>query len=449
MIIFKDKKVCFLGRGSKIDKDELDKYIIQNEAILVNKIDEAKIIIEGKFTPPNLEDSIYECSKNGVEVYSIDSIEKEFSKNLDIDSILMAIKISKDKHRLIKLLKNNYFDDEIFLKLLKLYDFENDDLYDSDENRDVCTMIVERFCELAKTNHNIQHSPIGIYYTALESLNPKLLEIIYNMPNYKISQKNAQKNQPISLKEVVALNPNSSKVLQLQILKNRLKNELIFLAANESISNSIKKQLFNLDDEKINKALINSGNFDEEMVEKFLKDKELKKELLKVIKLDNQLFENIINDINDIEIIYLSTNKSLTSEMIDIIFEKNIDNANINLLKNSNCSKIQLDRFIKENDKVYNIAMAHNENLDDHEFNKLFHVHDLDVNISLAQNKSAPQEILKQLALLNNQLINESLCANETTPISILLQFQFDGGLKPILSNNETFRKYTRNIIGM
>ena len=56
------------------------------------------------------------------------------------------------------------------------------------------------------------------------------------MPEYSISAKNAQEDQPISLKEVVALNPNTSKTTQNQILRNSKVNELKFLALNESIN---------------------------------------------------------------------------------------------------------------------------------------------------------------------------------------------------------------------
>ena len=226
-IQLENQNIFFTGRADKIDKSELEKYLVQKGSILVNSINEATIIIQGKFTPIYLEETIYELSKKQITIIQIEKLEEEFSSNLDIDSILMAIKISKDNDRLLKLLNNNFFSDDIFVKLLKLYDFKGDDIYDSDDNRDVCTKIVERFCSLIETNHNIQYAPIGVYYTALETSNPNLLDVIYNMPDYVISAKNAQEDQPLSLKEVVALNPNTSKITQLQILKNsKNSNEL-------------------------------------------------------------------------------------------------------------------------------------------------------------------------------------------------------------------------------
>ena len=448
-IQLENQNIFFTGRGDKIDKSELEKYLLQNGSILVNSINEASIIIQGKFTPIHLEDTIYELSKKQVQIIQIEKLEEEFSSNLDIDSILMAIKISKDNDRLIKLLSNNFFSDDIFVKLLKLYNFKGDDIYDSDDNRDVCTKIVERFCSLIETNHNIQYAPIGVYYTALETSNSNLLDVIYNMPNYIISAKNVQEDQPLSLREVVALNPNTSKTTQIQILKNSKINELKFLALNESINQMIQKKLFEKDIDEISLSLIKANNYDETFINDFLESNILKKELLKRAILSDELFEKLFVNIDDVSTIYLSSNNSLTESMINKIFEKNIDNANINLLKNKSCPKNKIEEFLKLQDKIYNISIAHNTTLPSQLYLYLFSLDDYDVNLSLAQNIITPKEVLKNLSTLNDKYINETLCANTSTPINILLQYQYDGGLKNIISNNNSFREFTRKMVGM
>ena len=448
-IDYENENIFFTGRTNRIDLEELEKYLMQKGAVLTDCIEKANIVIKGKYTPLTIEDELYELSKTCIDIIEIDTLEEEFSKNLDIDSILLAIKISKNQERLIKLLNNEFFSDEIFIKLLKLYDFKDEDIYDTDENRDVCTKIAERFCSLVETNHNIQYSPIGVYYTALEAQDSKLLEVIYNMPNYSISDKNAQDDQPISLKEVVALNPNSSKTMHLQIIKNNNINELRFLALNDSISPMIQKKLYEKNIKEVNISLIKAGNFDNELIEEFLKDETLRKELLKVVDLNDELFERIYKDLDDVSIIYLSSNSSLNINMIESIFSKNIDNANINLLKNKNCSNDKIEDFFNKNDKVYNISIAHNESISKEQFEKLYALEDFDVNISLASNISSPKDILTSLSKLQDKYINETLCANTSTPINVLLQYQYDGGLKPIISNNDTFREFTRKMVGM
>ncbi len=449
MIDYKNKNVFFTGRTDLIDLEELEKYLLQKGAVLVDSMKKADLVIKGKFTPIIIEEELYELSLRQLDILEINKLEEEFSKNLDIDSILIAIKISKDQERLLKLLSNEYFEDEVFIKLLKLYDFKDEDIYDTDENRDVCTKIVERFCSLVETNHNIQYAPIGVYYTALEASSDKLLEVIYNMPNFSISDKNAQEDQPLNLKEVVALNPNSSKTMHLQIIKNNRVNELRFLALNEAISAMVQKKLFEKNIQEVNISLIKASNYDENMIDEFLKDDVLRKELFKVVSLDERLFDKFFENIDDISLIYLCMNKSLTSSMIEKAFEKNIDNANINLLKNKNCPNEKIEEFLNKQDKIYNISIAHNEALTKEQFESLYALDDYDVNISLASNISTFKEILKSLSLKEDRAINETLCANVSTPIGVLLQFQYDGGLKSIISNNDSFREFTRKNIGM
>ncbi|MEA3512596.1 MAG: hypothetical protein U9R37_03245 [Campylobacterota bacterium] len=449
MIKFENKNIFFSGRGEKIDKEELLKYFIQNNATIVEDIKTADIIIQGYMTPVYLEDKFYLLAKDGIEVITIEKIEKEFSENLDIDSIVMAIKISKDKERLIKLLKNRYFSDDIFVILLKYYDWEKQGLHDTDENRDVSTAIVSRFCSLQETNHNIQYAPIGVYYTALETTNAKLLEIIYNMPMFRISDKNTVENQPHTLKEVVALNPNSSKTVLMQILKDANLEELKFLSLNESINKFISNKLFTLGDKTIIENLIKSNNISLDNIYNCLENKLFKKQVLKYINLTDELFEKLCKDIGDIDVVYLSSNETLTKEQIEVLFLFEIDSVNINLLKNKNCSMEKIKEFLEKDDKIYNITIAHNTALDESIYVKLEKLHDFDVDITLAFNPNSPRDILEKLYKKNKHEINMGLSQNENTPINILMQLQVDGAYSSNVANNETYKEFSRNSLGI
>ncbi|MEA3353462.1 MAG: hypothetical protein U9Q33_06585 [Campylobacterota bacterium] len=450
MIEFKDKNIFFSARGEKIEKEELVRYFIQNEAVMVDTVEEASMIIQGYMTPVHLEDRFYLLSKEGIEVVSIEDIEKQFSTHLDIDSIIMAIKISKDKQRLTKLLRNKYFSDEIFVTLLKYYDWEGEGLHDTDENRDISTQIVSRFCTLQESNHNIQHSPIGVYYTALETTNGKLLESIFNMPNYSISDKNAKENQPLTLKEVTALNPNTPKPVLIQILKNKNKDELKFLALNQSINKMISNKLFDLNETTIKTNLIISGNISTENLKDALKDEDLKNKALKYIPLSNERFDTLVSqELTPVQIVYLSSNNTLNKEQITYLTKLNIENANINLLKNSECPKEIIEKFFHMNDLVYNIAISHNENLEAKKYQTLYELEDLNIDISLGYNTSTPQEILKKLYEKDDENINLSLAQNTNTPINILMQIQIDSRYNSLVSNNETYKEFSRNNLGI
>ncbi|MEA3497879.1 MAG: BRCT domain-containing protein [Campylobacterota bacterium] len=447
---FEDKKIFFSGRGEKIEKDELIKYFIQHNGSMVENIDDADFIIEGYMTPVYLEDKFYLLSQDGIDVINIETIEKEFSKNLNIDNITMAIKISKDQIRLIKLLKNRYFDNDTFLNLLKFYIWGDDGLHGNDENRDISTAIVNRFCSLIESNHNIQHSPIGIYYTALETTNSKLLEIIFNMPEYKISDKNALDEQPLTLKEVVALNQNTPKSVLMQILKNNNFEELKFLALNESISGIIRNKLIKLNDSDITINLIKSNNLDLPNIEIALENKQLKIEVLKNSNLTDELFDILLkNNLSDSQIVYLSSNSSLNTTQIDKLFNFNIDNVNINLLKNGKCQIEKINKFLEKNDLVYNIAIAHNSNLSEEFFDKLKELNDINIDITLCYNQKTPKNILIYLYNKSIDNLNEILSQNENTPINILMQLQVDSRYSTNVANNETYREFSRNSLGI
>ena len=449
MIDIKNKKIYFSGKGDQLSYEELEKFLLQNAVEFVPSIEQAQLIIQGGLTPLHIQDMIYKASTNNIQVVEIEEFEKFYSSQFSLNSTLMAAKLTKDNQRLVKLLQNKYFDDETFIKILKQYDFKNTPLYDNDESRDVCRAIVNRFCTLVNRNHNIQYAPIGIYYTALEALNADLLDIIYTMPSYTISDRTAKENQPLSLKEVVALNPNSSKSIQIQILQNNNIEELIYLARNTNISDDIKSALKDKNIINITISLIKEENYILGEVKDILEDEYIKKEFLKYYHFNEKLFSEIIDyKLNNIDIINLSFNKYLTTNMIDTLESKNIDNAIIVLLKHDNISSELINKYLKFNDKIYNIAIAHNIKLRDEQYQELFALNDLDINISIAQNINMNINILKELHKYKNKNIDMMLCENTSTPINILMQLQLDNELKLLVKENITYQKFAEKMLG-
>ena len=447
MNIYKDKKIFFEGRGDQLDKDELIKYLSQNGADITKELDDADIIIDTDL--PYLEDKIYLKSLDGVAVIPLEDLEKEFSANIDTDSVLMAIKISKEQDRLIKLINNKYFNDEVFLTLLKFYDWMGEGIHETDENRDVSTAIAGRFCHAQEFNHNVKHSPTAIYYTALESTNPKLLELLYQMPEYRINDKNALQNQPLSTQEVVAINPNIAKPLMMQILKNNRLNELQFLASNRSLGELIKKELFKLDNEIIINNLIEANNLPNGAYESLLNGKD-KHKVLANIALEKEVFENIMaKQLEQSDLIQLSKNTTLDTKQIDILLGFNNEDININLLRLDTLDTKHIDSYLKMKNKFYNISLAHNALLNMEQFNHLASLDDLDVDISLSFNEKTPKEILQKLFSKNDEYINQGLASNNNTPINILMQLQLDNRYSVMIAKNETYKKYSQNALGI
>lgn len=197
-----------------------------------------------------------------------------------------------------------------------------------------------------------------------------------------------------------------------------------------------------------NKKIYFSGRG--EKIDKVLENQELKIELLKNIKLSDEIFEKVISsNLTDVEFIYLSSNDTLRKEQIDSIFEQNIENANINLLKNKNCSIEKIEEFLDKKDKIYNITIAHNLSLSDVIFNKLLELDDFDINLSLSYNQSTPKDIITKLYSKNIDEINEFLSSNENTPINILMPLQVDSRYTTLVSSNETYKAFSRKSLGI
>lgn len=445
MLDLSNKKIFFSGFGEQVPKKELETYLIQKGSMFVNDMAQANLLIEGYRTNPDISEEMYKAKKLGTQYLEISVLEKQYSQDFKINNTLMAIKLTKNMDRLLLLLKNRYFTDETFVQLLKFYDWKNTILYEDDCSRDICTRITQRFCKKAITNHNIQYSPIGIYYTALETTNGDLLEQIYCMPDYTISDKNARENQPLSLKEVVALNPNISLALQQQIFSNNRLRELTFLAANINLLDALKIKLKEKNIDEITLSLIHSGNY---IFDDFTKEK-FQKEILQFHPINEKNFESISNVLTqEIQWIYLSTNSSLDTQMLDFILEKNIDNATINVLKNSNVSKKAIQKYLKMNDKVFNIALAHNSSLSQEQYRLLLNLNDMDINVSLASNDKVPQEILKELFQVDNHFLHECLASNINTPFEILMQLMLDTSHKMKVTENPTYKEKIKQTIG-
>lgn len=136
---------------------------------------------------------------------------------------------------------------------------------------------------------------------------------------------------------------------------------------------------------------------------------------LKHIVLDDHSFSTLIQcNLSELDIISLSFNTSLNPKQISVLFQKDIANANINLLRNPLCPLEKIRKFLNQKDKIYNIAIASNTALPLDIFKTLVSYNDFDVDIAIAFNPNSPQEILKTLQEKENEQINFALSQNST-----------------------------------
>ncbi len=138
--------------------------------------------------------------------------------------------------------------------------------------------------------------------------------------------------------------------------------------------------------------------------------------------------------------------KTITQNLIQ---SNNLASENVDEVIEDESLKKELLKSIELNDKIYNISIASNGALKENIFTILYQIDDFDVNLALVYNIKTPKEILKTLYEKNIHEINTLLAENTNTQINILMQLQVDNRYHTLVSNNETYKEFSRNSLGI
>lgn len=158
------KSVLLLGKSRALNAQEFE-TLMQLHAIKCLKRNEegVALIIEGRMMNPleqNESERLYEAG--AAPIVPIDGLEAWLCRSIEPNRLLMSLKLSRDQERLVDFLKNPYITDELFFKLLRLYEWQNEGLFDNDRNRDVTASIIGRFYQDLERNHNVQYAMSGL-----------------------------------------------------------------------------------------------------------------------------------------------------------------------------------------------------------------------------------------------------------------------------------------------
>ncbi|MGE4396868.1 MAG: hypothetical protein AB7D34_05365, partial [Sulfurimonas sp.] len=120
-----NRAILLFGKSRAFSSDEFESQLKFHKIGLSNEFgDEAALVVEGRMMTPyeqNISDELYEKHSRDIEFISIDVLERELAKHIDANTLLMSLKLSRDKERLKSFLKNSMISDELFFKLLKMY----------------------------------------------------------------------------------------------------------------------------------------------------------------------------------------------------------------------------------------------------------------------------------------------------------------------------------------
>ena len=441
----KGKSILFLGRLKNFTQEEVTIFLKQYDATFTSELDEnVAVVIESTMLTPPEEDISYTVYKQKLPTFRLDMFETLYAEKITPDSLLMALKLSNDQDRLIRLLKNEAFDKSLYLKLFKLYDWRGEGVHESDENRDVTTTFVKRFYNPEQfMDPAMVYSPITLMSIVAESEDAEVLDAMLTMPHYEIKVSKGEK-RPKTLKEMIAINPCASYETLTQL--SRFKNQGIdyFLVHNDTLSHTLQTSIYERANGDIKVMLAQNENLSDELFEKLLEEEEvivqnlLVYQKMNIARLekskDSKVFEVLGENEHIVEILpqllemdnlplqrRLASNPMVQTADLESIYARYHDKVTADLCSNPNLSTIMIETFAKEGryDEI------------------------------LAANPSTPTNILVAYFDQADETLNMALASNESLPIAYLQQFQLDPLLMNTLSNNETFTKNILNGLGI
>ncbi len=439
------KSALFLGRLKNFTQEEVAIFLKQYDVTFTQELsDDVAIVIESTMLTPPQEEISYTVYKQKLTTFRLDQFEKLYAEKITPDSLLMALKLSNDQDRLIRLLKNEAFDKTLYLKLFKLYDWKGEGVHESDENRDVTTTFVKRFYNPEQfMDPAMVYSPITLMSIVAESDDAEVLDAMLTMPHYEIKISKGEK-RPKTLKEMIAINPHASSDTLTQL--SRFKNQDIdyFLVHNDALPHALQESIYERSSYDIKKMLTQNANLSDILFDALLQeDEEIVSYLFTFAKIDKERLEKVkghphfailgdgegivevlaeLLEMDDSALVCkLAENPLVQAQALEVIYAKHEEKVIPSLCSNPNTPSIMIEAFAKlgQYDAI------------------------------LAANPNTPTDIL--IAYFNRQedALNMALASNESLPITYLQQFQLDPLLMNTLSNNKTFTENILNGLGI
>jgi hypothetical protein len=300
--------VLLFGKSRAFSEEEFLSQLKHHKIELVREYrDGISCVVDGRMMRPdeqNTSDALYE--RKGIKAVSIDTLERALAMYMDEGTLLMSLKLSRDKERLKNFIQNALLPDTLFFKLIKMYSWGGEDFFENDENRDVSAAFISRFYKNIERNHNVQYATTGFIHLVGQTKSSELLEVIASLEplqyhpkivaaivrseacNAKMQEQFARKNEQ-EIDEALSSNPNLILPLIKEFLpredlaqsmaQNLLLSEETFrvlfaykvdLALNESLSEAMQNELLCCEDIEVYRAVASNNNLHLSVMQKLL-----------------------------------------------------------------------------------------------------------------------------------------------------------------------------------
>ena len=440
----KNSTVLLFGKSRSLAGDEFVKLLSQHDITLVSEVSEdLGAILIGRLVTPIEQDELDRLylEKRGPMI-EIDAFEAWLCRSIDADNLLMSLKLSGDKERLMVYLQNPYISNALFLRLLLLYNWENEGFFENDENRDITAALISRFYENIERNHNVQYANMGIMHLLNQSDNSELLETIALLQPLQNALKDGCDNSTQKILNAIALHPNTSVKVLKQWLKKGNSDIQSLIAMRHDLSGTLQQFLLNLNIPLIHEVLSLNAHIDKStslvLMETFPEN------ISKHIDLDEVLFEQLKENYS----VDLAENSTLTEWMQQELVSGDESVQKV-LAKNSTILDETFERLYKEGSDVVLLALTENSKITQDQLTSLYEAKSDYFAAAIAANEKSDVILLENLSTSSDVEVLLALAKNPATPVDLLYQFQLDGRLARAVKENASFGKHIqRNNIG-
>lgn len=427
----KGKRIMLFGSPRALSKREFDRLLLAAGIEQSERYDEeVSAVIEGRLVDPIGQETLEHLyAEHGIIPVDIATFEHALCTQLDPDRILMSLKLSRDHERLHAFLQNPYIDDTFFLRLLKMYDWQNDGFFGTDENRDVTAALIGRFYDNLERNHNIQYSTLGLMHLIAQNRHPELIRLLGTLPPLRHAL-DTEDRQLRALVETLAMHPATEETTLTYFIRRGDDALRALIAGRSELPCALQSELSAMNKPNITLALAANPDLDPSLADTLFAHEAYAKIGYAHIRLNEERCARGLEHYAA----SLAANPTLSIEMQQRLASMNRPDALKALAANP--ALAIADTLERLNLDDVNRALAANPAVDE----PLLHtLADKGCDAALAANPTAPQPLLESLFDRGDPAVLLALAANPSTPLPILQQLQLDARFERAVRGNDTF----------
>jgi hypothetical protein len=441
------KKFLFLGREGMFTNDEITRFLKKCDITMTKYLEENVVAtIEPNSLNPVEEDISNDAYDAKIPSFSLEEFEKLLSDGINDDEILMGIKLANDQDRIFRLLGNSNIKEDLFVKLLAMYEW-NDDEEDNRNDRDTIMYTLKRYIDIKPNEADLLYSYLTLRRLATEATNPRLLSALIGFQNFEFLIRGKEK---VTLRETIARNDYLDAELISKLVSLRDNRVDVALACNQCVDLPLLKTLLAKNKEKIDEALATNQNIDDLLFDTLLSKTEKTVQLL--------LWSQPINterlaliDAHSLDAALFATvgaNERLESDVADMLIDRDNEALLCHLSANDTLSQTQLEKIYAKNIISTFEHLAINPATPVEMLEMMYEKYTAqEIVVALAHNKSTPERILRELFARDEFEIYQSLASNASVPLELLDILKVDTRLQNELAENEIFVKEYETVL--